>query len=101
MLHDTQRKAEDSVTCSSDFRRFACLSVFVIVNANYLLYCRFCSTLTEGVSACKMSPGCVVHLNGILARVGGNLNNNFQKSQMPEGLPSILPPFLTKFRQIL
>ena len=25
------------------------------------------------------------HLNGILARVGGNLNNNFQKSQMPEG----------------
>ena len=27
------------------------------------------------------------HLNGILARVGGNLNNNFQKSQMPEGLP--------------
>ena len=27
------------------------------------------------------------HLNGILARGGGNLNNNFQKSQMPEGLP--------------
>ena len=27
------------------------------------------------------------HLNGILARVGGNLNNNFQKNQMPEGLP--------------
>ena len=26
------------------------------------------------------------HLNGILARVGGNLNNNFQKSQMPRGL---------------
>ena len=26
------------------------------------------------------------HLNGILARVGGNLNNNFQKSQMPGGL---------------
>ena len=25
------------------------------------------------------------HLNGILARVGGNLNNNFQKSQMPGG----------------
>ena len=23
------------------------------------------------------------HLNGIFARVGGNLNNNFQKSQMP------------------
>ena len=27
------------------------------------------------------------HLNVIVARVGGNLNNNFQKSQMPEGLP--------------
>ena len=27
------------------------------------------------------------YLNGILARVGGNLNNNFQKSQMPGGLP--------------
>ena len=47
--------------------------------------------------ACEMSPGwghliiwmdpSVGHLNGILARVGGNLNNNFQKSQMPEGLP--------------
>ena len=33
-----------------------------------------------------MDP-CVGHLNGILARVGGNLNNNFQKSQMPGGLP--------------
>ena len=27
------------------------------------------------------------HLNGILARVGWNFNNNFQKSQMPGGLP--------------
>ena len=27
------------------------------------------------------------HLNGILARVGGNLNRNFQKSQIPGGLP--------------
>ena len=26
-------------------------------------------------------------LNGILARVVGNLNSNFQKSQMPGGLP--------------
>ena len=33
-----------------------------------------------------MGPS-VGHLNGILARVGGNLNNNFQKSQMPGGLP--------------
>ena len=31
------------------------------------------------------------HLNGILDRVGGNLNNNFQKRQMPEGLPEGLP----------
>ena len=47
--------------------------------------------------ACGMSPGwghlitlldpSVEHLNGILARAGGNLNNNFQKSQMPGGLP--------------
>ena len=27
------------------------------------------------------------HFNGILAQVGGNLNNNFQKRQMPGGLP--------------
>ena len=50
-------------------------------------FCHFC--------ACEMSPGSghlitwmdpsVGHLNGILARVGGNLNNNFQKSQMPGG----------------
>ena len=33
-----------------------------------------------------MAPS-VGHLNGILARVEGNLNNNFQKSQMPAGLP--------------
>ena len=31
-----------------------------------------------------MDPS-VEHLNGILAWVGGNLNNNFQKSQMPGG----------------
>ena len=29
------------------------------------------------------------HLNGILARVGGNLSNNFQKSQMPGGSPGV------------
>ena len=33
-----------------------------------------------------MDPS-VGHLNGILARVGGNLNKNFQKSQIPGGLP--------------
>ena len=27
----------------------------------------------------------VGHLNGILARIGGNLKDNFQKSQMPRG----------------
>ena len=27
------------------------------------------------------------HMNGILARVGGNLNNNFQKNQIPGGCP--------------
>ena len=50
-------------------------------------FCHFC--------ACEMSPGwghlitwmdpSVGHLNGIFARVGGNLNNNFQKGQMPGG----------------
>ena len=29
------------------------------------------------------------YLNGILARVGGNLNNNFQKSQMPGGVGDV------------
>ena len=33
-----------------------------------------------------MSPGWG-HLNGILAQVGGNLNSNFQNSQMPGMLP--------------
>ena len=27
------------------------------------------------------------HFNVILVRIGGNLNNNFQKSQMPARLP--------------
>ena len=27
------------------------------------------------------------HLSSVLARVEGNLNNNFQKSQIPGGLP--------------
>ena len=27
------------------------------------------------------------HLNGIWARVGWNLNSNFQKTQMPGGVP--------------
>ena len=46
---------------------------------------------------CKMSPQwghlmtwmdpSVGHLNGIFAQVGGNLNNNFWKSQMPGGCP--------------
>ena len=26
------------------------------------------------------------HLSSVLARVEGNLNNNFQKSQIPEGV---------------
>ena len=33
-----------------------------------------------------MDPS-VGHLNGILARVGENLNNDFQKRQIPGGLP--------------
>ena len=46
--------------------------------------------------ACEMSPGWrhlitlldpLGHLNGIFDRAGGNLNSNFQNSQMPGGLP--------------
>ena len=33
----------------------------------------------------RMDPS-VAHMNSILARGGGNLNNNFQKSQMPGGV---------------
>ena len=34
----------------------------------------------------RMDPS-VGHLNSILAQGGGNLNNNFQKRQMPGALP--------------
>ena len=34
-----------------------------------------------------IGPASAGHLNGILARAGGNLNSNFQKSQMPGGFP--------------
>ena len=37
-----------------------------------------------------MDPS-VGHLNSILARVRGNLNNNFQKGQMPGGVRGGLP----------
>ena len=33
-----------------------------------------------------MDPN-VGHLNGVLARVGGNLNSNFEQSQMLGGFP--------------
>ena len=106
MLHD-EEKLSIQWPCSSDFRRFA-RDLFVVNTLAVLLsfcyiykdfvrqlkafppsFCHFC--------ACEMSPGwghlltwmdpTVGHLNGILPRVGGNLNNNFQKSQMPGGLP--------------
>ena len=38
------------------------------------------------------------HLNGVLARVEGNLNNNFQKSQMPGGVARGLPGGMLKLR---
>ena len=104
MLHD-EEKLSIQWPCSSDFRRFARVFLFVVNTLTVFLsfcyiykyfvrqlpssFCHFC--------AGEMSPGwrhlitwmdpCVGHLNGILARVGGNLNNNFQKSQMPGGLP--------------
>ena len=43
------------------------------------------------------------YLNGILAWVGGNLNNNFQKSQMPGGLPGggMLKPRFDRYIMIM
>ena len=52
-------------------------------------FCHFCAFEMSpgwGHLITWMDPG-VGHLNDILAQVGGNLNNNFQKSQMPGGLP--------------
>ena len=34
-----------------------------------------------------IGPASVGHLNCIFDRAGGNLNSNFQNSQMPGGLP--------------
>ena len=50
-------------------------------------FCHLCAcemSLGWGHLITWMDPS-VGHLNGILARVGENLNNNFQKSQMPGG----------------
>ena len=52
-------------------------------------FCHLCAcemSLGWGHLITWMDPS-VGHLNGILARVGGNLNDNFQKSHMPGGLP--------------
>ena len=40
-----------------------------------------------GVWSPEWTLVCLGHLNGILAWVGGNLKDNFQKSQMRGGLP--------------
>ena len=107
ILHD-EEKLSIQWPCSSDFRRFARDFWFVVNTLTVFLsfcyiykdfvrqlkafppsFCHFCAR--------EMSPGwghliawmdpSVGRLNGILARVGGNLNSNFQKSQMPGGLP--------------
>ena len=73
----------------TDFQQFCSHSWVIMYRSNAFLpsFCHFC--------ACEMLPWwghlitwmdpSVGHLNGILARVGGNLNNNFKKSQMPGG----------------
>ena len=99
-----RRKAEHSVTFVAAIcarRLFVVNTLTVFLSFCYIYkdfvrqlkvfppsFCHFC--------ACKMSPGwghlitwmdpSVRHLNGILARVGGNLNKKFQKSQMTGGV---------------
>ena len=111
MLHDTRRNSEHdliaaiSAALHNTFGRSkyanSVSQAFVILNADCLLYLgikilfhnwrRFCHPSAIYVPV-KCPPGggiwmdpSVEHLNGILARVGGNLNNNFQKIQMPGG----------------
>ena len=107
MLHD-EEKLSIQWPCSSDFYRFA--RVFWFVVNTLTVFLSFCYIYKDFVRqlkafppslchfcACEMSPGwghlitwmdpSEGHLNGILARVGGNLNSNFQNSQMPGGLP--------------
>ena len=108
MLHDTQRKPQNSVILWQLFPPL-CTRLLFVVNT-LTVFLSFCYIYKDFVRqlkaflpsfchlcACEMSPGwghlitwlepSVGHLNAILARVGGNLNNIFQKSQMPGGLP--------------
>ena len=48
-------------------------------------FCHFCACEMWGHLITQKDPS-VGYLNGILARVGGNLKNNFKKSQMHVGL---------------
>ena len=116
MLHETRRIAEHSVTLQQRFPPLCTRLLFVVNTLKvFLSFCYIeCELFAVFIKilfdnwrhsfpsfchscACEMSPGwghfitwmdpSVGHLNGILARVGGNLNNYFQKSQMPGGLP--------------
>ena len=107
MLHNTRTKAGHSVTLKpwfqpllhESFRKYDCgVSQFLLYWMRIIccIYKDFVRQLKAFFPsfclshACEMSPGwghlitwmdpSVGHLNGILARVGGNLNNNFQKS---------------------
>ena len=75
--------------CSIECGLFAVFIKILFDNKMFLTsFCHLC--------ACEMSVGwghlitwmdpSVGHLNGILAPVGWNLNNNFQNSQMPGGM---------------
>ena len=76
--------------CHIECKLFAYLykDLFWQLKAFLPSFCHLC--------ACETSPGwghlitwmdpSVRHVNGILAQVGGSLNNNFQKSQMPGGV---------------
>ena len=84
--------------CSSDFRRFArefCSKLFAVFIKNLFDNWThfFCPSVIHVPVKCPRGGGILItlmdpsvgHLNSILARGGGNLNNNFQKSQMPGG----------------
>ena len=101
-----RRKAEHSVT----LRRFPPLCTRLLFAVNtltvFLSFCYICKDFVRQLKAfplsfchfcaCEMSPGwghlitwmdpSVGHLNGILARVGGNLNDNFQKKSNARGV---------------
>ena len=103
ILHDTRRKSEHSVTLTAALHKNFVRSEYANSVSQFLLYwmqficCIYKYFVRQlkaflpsfrHLCACEMSPEwghlitwtdpSVGHLNGILARAGGNLNSNFQ-----------------------